>query len=309
MTGTRLRKILVAVADPAVRSSKAVMRAAQLAHQHGARLELFTCIASGTVITNVVGLEAEHWLEGLAAQAGQDLERLARRWRREELLVETVVRTAPVAHEAILDRARATAADLIVIEARRHGRVARLLLGQTDLELVRHTTVPLLIVKSAREHRVLHVLAAIDPFHANDKPLDLDARIVALANEFAAPVGGTVHLAHVYRPLVDFFPMAGMEPAIVTATPAQQRAYRQEIERRFASAASRFGVERRRRHLRCGEPAAELPRLARSVHAGLVVMGAVSRSAVKRVFIGSTAERVLDALACDVLIAKPRSVR
>jgi universal stress protein E len=34
-------------------------------------------------------------------------------------------------------------------------------------------------------------------------------------------------------------------------------------------------------------------------------MGAVSRSRLRSVFIGSTAEKVLDRLPCDVLIVKP----
>jgi hypothetical protein len=33
-------------------------------------------------------------------------------------------------------------------------------------------------------------------------------------------------------------------------------------------------------------------------------MGAVSRSGLKRVFIGNTAERVLESLTCDVLVVK-----
>jgi universal stress protein E len=49
----------------------------------------------------------------------------------------------------------------------------------------------------------------------------------------------------------------------------------------------------------------ELPAIARAVRAGLVVMGAVSRSGLKRIFIGNTAEQVLDSLRCDVLIVKP----
>jgi len=40
-----------------------------------------------------------------------------------------------------------------------------------------------------------------------------------------------------------------------------------------------------------------------------VVMGAVSRSAVARLFIGHTAERVIDELECDVLVVKPRRFR
>jgi universal stress protein E len=34
-------------------------------------------------------------------------------------------------------------------------------------------------------------------------------------------------------------------------------------------------------------------------------MGAVSRSGLKRLLIGNTAERVLDLLTCDILIVKP----
>jgi universal stress protein E len=35
-------------------------------------------------------------------------------------------------------------------------------------------------------------------------------------------------------------------------------------------------------------------------------MGAISRSGLKRLFIGNTAERILDDLTCDVLVVKPR---
>jgi len=35
------------------------------------------------------------------------------------------------------------------------------------------------------------------------------------------------------------------------------------------------------------------------------VMGAVSRSRVQELFVGSTAERVLDRIGCDVLVVKP----
>ena len=48
-----------------------------------------------------------------------------------------------------------------------------------------------------------------------------------------------------------------------------------------------------------------LPDMAAECHADVVVMGAIARSALKRVFIGSTAERVLETLPCDVLVIKP----
>lgn len=309
MADIGLRKILVAVSQPSARGNKAVKRAAQLAHQHGARLELFTCVTSGGVLTGIAGLQAEEWLKALADQYARELERLANRLRREELIVETVVRGASAAHEAILAQARATRADLIVIEAHEHGLVARMLLSQTDFELVRRSPVPLLIVKSGSAWRAPRVLAAVDPFHGNDKPRDLDARILAMARFMAEPMAGAVHLAHVFRPLVEFFPIAVMEPAVVAATPAQNRAYERSIRTQFSRMAGRFGITGRYRHLRAGEPSSELPRIARSLRANLVVMGAVSRSGLRRVFIGNTAERVLDALTCDVLVVKPKGFR
>jgi universal stress protein E len=38
-------------------------------------------------------------------------------------------------------------------------------------------------------------------------------------------------------------------------------------------------------------------------------MGAVSRSGLQRLFIGHTAERLIDQLNCDVLIVKPRGFK
>jgi hypothetical protein len=38
-------------------------------------------------------------------------------------------------------------------------------------------------------------------------------------------------------------------------------------------------------------------------------MGAVSRSGLKRIFIGNTAQRLLDLLPCDILVVKPRQFR
>jgi universal stress protein E len=62
-------------------------------------------------------------------------------------------------------------------------------------------------------------------------------------------------------------------------------------------------------HLEQGSASEVLPRLAEGLGAALLVMGAVSRSRLQEVFLGSTAERVLDRVGCDVLIVKPPDFR
>jgi hypothetical protein len=49
-----------------------------------------------------------------------------------------------------------------------------------------------------------------------------------------------------------------------------------------------------------GHPVDTLPRLSRSIHAAILVLGAVSRA-----LIGSTTRYLLDSVSCDLLIIKP----
>jgi len=44
---------------------------------------------------------------------------------------------------------------------------------------------------------------------------------------------------------------------------------------------------------------------ARRLPAAIVVMGAISRRGLKRLFIGNSAEQLLDELPCDLLVVKP----
>ena len=58
-----------------------------------------------------------------------------------------------------------------------------------------------------------------------------------------------------------------------------------------------------------GSAAEALPRIAAERQVDLLVMGAVSRSRLREIFLGSTAERVLDHLPCDVLVIKAPDFR
>jgi nucleotide-binding universal stress UspA family protein len=52
-----------------------------------------------------------------------------------------------------------------------------------------------------------------------------------------------------------------------------------------------------------------IPAVARKIDCSLVVMGALSRSGLKRLIVGNTAERLAAELPCDLLIVKPPGFR
>jgi nucleotide-binding universal stress UspA family protein len=52
-------------------------------------------------------------------------------------------------------------------------------------------------------------------------------------------------------------------------------------------------------------PIAAIEQTARRTHSAIVVMGAISRSGLRRFIFGNTAEYLLDSLPCDLLVVKP----
>ncbi|HXR93756.1 MAG TPA: universal stress protein [Steroidobacteraceae bacterium] len=299
-----IRRILVAVKDPKARSLPAVAKAAQLARAFGAQIELFHSISSLLYVDayglgdGVMAIERET----VASRTAQ-LERVAARVR--ERKVKVAVRAVwdyPV-HEAIVRRARQFKADLIVSERHAGLHIAPGLLRLTDWELLRWSPAPVLLVKRGGTYNRPVVLAAIDPGHAHAKPLRLDADILQASEYFASVLHGSVHAVHAYIPI-------GVLPYSTVAVPAAQQLdaqARAEAQRRLDTVLTKSPIRLKNRHLVAREPIFAIDQVARETHSSIVVMGALSRSGLKRLFIGNTAEGVLDYLPSDLLILKPRS--
>ena len=310
---TRIRHILVAIHDLRHAPRSQLRKAGSLAKAAGASVELFHAIdvpdpgaswpetASAEFVTRRRAV--------IAARSLRTLERLARDPAFRGLRVRCLASWDYPPHEAIVRRALASRAGLVVAATRRHVPGARLVLRNTDWELIRHCPVPLLLVKSSRDYRRPAILAAVDPFHAHARPADLDARLLAAGKSCAQLLHGRLHVFHAYMPLVSVA-MAPISTApMLTIPPEVEEEHGAQISRAIDRLAASAGVPRARRHVHMGDVAGELAAAARDTRAGIVVMGAVSRSALKRLFIGNAAERVLDNLECDALIIKPRGFK
>lgn len=304
-----LRRLLIAVADPSARNNKAVRRGIDLAKRSGASIELFSSVALTGSYGDISRAESREFARIVLADTTRDLDALAARVRKEGVEVSAKVVLDYPPQEAIAREAQRLRADLVLIEAHKHNIFARVLLSQTDYGLIRECPVPLLIVKTGALPEKPALLAALDPWHAAGKPASLDARIIEVTRGMADLLGGTVNTAHVYAPLVGFLSGSIGAPSSIPLSLPDEKRYKASVQRQFRRVNQRHDIGRGRAHLRSGDPAIELPFLARSLKAGMVVMGAVSRSAIKRLFIGNTAERVLDSLTCDVLIVRPTAAR
>jgi universal stress protein E len=301
----QIRRILVAVKDPRTRTLPAVKKAAQLAHATGAELELFHGIAD-TIYVDALQMTKQSLGEFQSRSRRQVLQRLesiAAPLRRQGLSVHSTTEWDYPAYEAILRRAAATSADLIVAERHATRHLAPWLLRFTDWELLRLSPVPVLLVKTPRPYRRPVVLAALDPSHAFAKPSRLDDQVLHEAQVFADALGGALHAVHAYVPMpTDLAAVEGLTADIAERIEAHARASAAAALRRVLQETK---IPRARRHLVSLHPVDAIAKVARDVRSAIVVMGAISRSGLKRVFIGNTAERILDQLPCDLLVVKP----
>jgi universal stress protein E len=288
--------------------SPTLTKAATLARALGARLELFHAISEP------IAVEALMFVNHTADQYEADerraylkrLEALAAPLRRNGLEVSTAVEWDFPAHEALIRRARSTRADLIIAERHASRHVAPWLLRYTDWELLRDSPVPVLLVKTARPYKQPKVLAAIDPSHAFAKTSRLDDSILHLGSRISATTRGQLHVVHAYVPT-----LMGMSPAELSVPDATANITthaatlaRAQVDKALRSA--RVGsLPATRRHLVARHPVDAIPELVRKLGCDIVVMGTLSRSGLKRLAIGNTAERLLDDLPCDLLIVKP----
>ena len=306
---TAIRRILAAVKDPGARRLPGVRKAARLAAALGAELVLYHAIAEPLYVGGIDGTVAplydsppdveRHIREAHRAR----LERIAHRLRRTGIKVTVGVEWDYPPFEAIVREACRIGAGLIVAEQHPGRHFAAGFLHLNDWELLRLAPMPVLLVKQARAFRQPVVLAAVDPDHTYAKPARLDQQILRLGATVARALNGTLHAAYAYVPLpLTAFSAGALSDDEVGGLEARAaRAARTKLQRAVQS----VGVPQRRQHTLARHPVDAIAQVASRTGSSIVVMGAISRSGLKRLLIGNTAERVLDRLSCDVLIVKP----
>jgi universal stress protein E len=305
----RLDRIL-AVLDPTTEAQPALAKAATLARRAGATLELFICdfdpSLSGQPFFDTDKLRELR--EEFVTERLEYLEQAAEELRAEGLAVETHVHWDNPAYRGIVRRVEESSPDLVVKDTHYHTALRRTLFTNTDWSLIRTCPAPLLLAKAGDWPESPRIVAALDPGHLGDKPAALDHDILEWAGLVAARMGGEVHALHAFFPaamLAATATLAGMPVASGMAATEIIEAERERIAAVLAEVVGAHQLPAGRVYLEQGAATEVLPRMAGQLGAALMVMGAVSRSRLQEVFLGSTAERVLDRIGCDVLVVKP----
>jgi len=300
------RNILV-IADPERPGSAALRRAGALAKASGATLHLraFSHHAGIAALGLVQREVAELARKELMREQYDWLEREADTLRAGDVEVRVDVAWGHPLHEKIVAEIVTLAPDLVVKDVKSLPAVRRLLFAPLDWHLVRMCPAPLLMVNRGAHLKPRRLIAAVDTAFETPETAGLNDDIVRAALDLALQCDAQVDIVHAFEglPAVPRGPLEG-------ATSLSEDVYREFRDARragFDAFADRQGVPRERRHFLDGLADLAISGLANDTGADVVVLGSVMRTGLERLLVGSTAERLLDSLACDVLVLKPRN--
>jgi universal stress protein E len=302
---SEIRKILVIV-DPTANEHPAVEKGAALAQRFNARLELFACETKESRAIRYSAHLAKGGNAEFITHVRALVEALAAPLRSRGIDVAVEATAGDPLHTKLLEHVHACQADLVVKDTHHHSLAKRTFITNTDWHLIRGCAAPLLLTKSKPWASSPVVAAAVDPGHVNDKPVALDHRILEWAQALERGLAGRMHVVHAYLPMVLMAEAAGGMPSMmVSLTPEMMEDERKRELAKLEALVAPYGVTSPHVTVQLGTASDVLPRFAQEIAADVLVMGAISRSGLKRIFIGSTAERVLEHLPCDVFVVKP----
>lgn len=257
----------------------------------------------------------DHFLSNTQFQyEGLDLEEYESQYREQEknylsqvelrlagATVDSVLLEGSVA-EQISAYAADVAADMVVMTTHGHTGVSRMWLGSVADALIRHTTLPILLVHPGCDKRVpgdvfsfKHILVPLDGS-------DLSASILPHAKMLASATGARLTLLHVVSSTVvmgaRIFPLMPDD-----ITPAKEKA-RTHLES-VADSVRSEGLEAAVHVQEHEAPARAIAALGESMGVDLIALATHGYGGLKRALLGSVADKVLRSSSVPLLVKRP----
>jgi len=190
-------------------------------------------------------------------------------------------------YSAVSRAALRAEADLVIKSTFRHGKLQRLLHSTSDFTIMRHSPAPVLLVRERKSFSGKVILAALDLMSTDEGHMGLNNAVIKNAREMSEFTGLPLHVIAAVSAKPDFSHLlAGAE---------------EHPDGEIATLAHSFGVPLNHFHVARGDAKRVIVDKANALKADIVVLGVSARSGVKGVLVGTTAQKILDKLDCDVL--------
>jgi len=300
-------KHILVIMDPKSDHQPALVQAIKIAKKLSATVELFVVAYDSNFVS--------HWNFNKEQLAGLQKEYVSSKLR----WLETYVTEAEMQgvhtkldviwhagfSSAVVAKVASSNVSLVIKSTKQYSTLKKIFFTPSDWQLLEHCPVPLLLTKSLSVVSYDQVMAAVDPGKNNEKPEDLDAKILSVTMTMADLFDASAHVCHCYQPigieLWQGMSSVGMDHSLVNGDFSDYSdAIKHHHQVAFEQLLSDYDFDKNSSHLVAGSAEFELPELVKANHVDLLVMGMANNGK----FIGNTVEKILDNVDCDILSLK-----
>ena len=191
--------------------------------------------------------------------------------------------------------------DLVLLTTEGNGGLKEHLFGSLSRHLLRKCPCPVWVVRPARRKKSIRVLAAVNPTETHPSARSLDRAVLEMASSLARMYGGQMDVVHVWQQA----PRSGRVHSSVVAKWNAELLLAAEQKVTELLESFDFSDLEPRIHLPGGPRGLRIAEVADERKVDVVVMGTLSRSGIKGMFMGNTAESVLQHIDASILAVKP----
>lgn len=302
---SKLKNILLLVADADNPNQTVIDHAVSLAKQNGAQLTITTVIKEfpANLRMAIVAMHPNDLLKQVVIDINKQLDELATDAQQQVSEVSAKVLIGNTSLEIIRQVMRDKHDLVIVADEGRAISVKESLFGTTSMQLMQKCPCPVWIVKPTQAGSFKRILAAVDPTDRDGKRDSLNPRILQLAANLARNQESELHIIHV-RDVLDNRYVRRMSKQDVQELIDHEKMKDNE---RMDALLNQVDVADLDPHMHLIEGVADfrIPEIVVKENIDLLVMGTLSRTGIAGFFIGNTAEEILSQVSCSVLTLKP----
>lgn len=211
----------------------------------------------------------------------------------------------------------------LVIKTADHGGVLERVFCSNDMHLLRKCPCPVWLVQSEASTPYQRILAAVDvddSFSAEELTVRhaLNLQVLEMASSLALSEFAELHIIHTWMAAGEDIVKSGFisksEDDIATYVKEVRQRHNKNLKLLIDEMNNKLGQAtldyiKPTIHLLKGDPCEKVPVLAEKLNANLVVMGTVTHTGISGLFMGTTAETILNRINCPVLTIKPNGFK
>ncbi len=311
----RFKKILL-VLDPKSKEKSVLIRAVQLSQVNKAELKVVSIIegpppkiefATPSELEQLIA-EKNRLIEKVNIERKKDIKKLIYPFVSDGIKIHSEILNGKPFIE-IIKQVLLFDFDLIIKNAEGKMGFMSSIFGSEDIHLMRKCPCPVWLIKPNQTKRFKRILAAVDinPFLVNNQQDELNKKIIELSISLAKKDNSELHILHVWSYLNESIFKENLNEESQSKHESLAKWEMEKRKEELEKLLSQYSLEgiKFNLHMLKGDPKKQIPKFSENFKVELLIMGTLGRTGVPGLFIGNTAETVLNNVKCSLLTLKP----